>query len=65
MTSLNKVYTFAEATSIWGLGEATLRNRASRGSFEDGDIRKSGDTWLVTDEAMHRIYGKPKDKERA
>lgn len=59
MSALYKVYTFQEAAELWGLGESTLRSRAYRDDFLPGETRKSGDTWLVTEEAMRRIYGKP------
>ena len=60
MNPLNKVYTFQEAAKLWGLGESTLRSRASRGEFLPDEIRKSGKVWLITDEAMERIYGSQK-----
>ena len=60
MNILNKVYTFQEAAELWGLGESTLRSRAYRDGFLPGEARKSGKTWLVTDDAMRRIYGPSK-----
>lgn len=62
MNPLNKVYTFQEAAKLWGLGESTLRSRASRGEFLPDEIRKSGKVWLITDEAMRRIYGPTKEE---
>ena len=52
-----KVMTFKEASEKYDVAVSTLRHRASDGRFEDGDIRKSGKTWLVTKSAMDRIYG--------
>ena len=60
MNPLNKVYTFQEASELWGLGESTLRSRAYRNEFLPGEARKSGKTWLITDDAMRRIYGSQK-----
>src|SRR5690606_27453362 len=62
MNPLHQVYTFAEAAELWGLGESTLRSRAYRGEFLPGEARKSGKTWLVTDDAMRRIYGSTKEE---
>jgi len=57
---LEQVLTFAEATKRWGLGHSTLREAAKHSRFLSGEIRKSGGTWLVTEEAMKRLYGEPK-----
>lgn len=54
---LKQVMTFAEATKRWGLGHSTLREAAKHSRFLPGEIRKSGGTWLVTEEAMKRLYG--------
>lgn len=62
MNPLYKVYTFQEAAELWGLGESTLRSRAYRGEFLPGEVKKSGKTWLVTDDAMRRIYGSSKEE---
>ena len=55
---LNKVLTFKEASEKFNVASSTLRHRQRDGRFEDGDTRKSGNTWLVTDSAMQRLYGK-------
>ena len=60
---LEQVLTFAEATKLWGLGHSTLREAAKHSRFLPGEIRKSGGTWLVTEEAMRRLYGNPKGGE--
>jgi hypothetical protein len=57
---LKQVMTFAEATKRWGLGHSTLREAAKHNRFLPDEIRKSGGTWLVTEEAMRRMYGDPK-----
>lgn len=62
MNPLHQVYTFQEATELWGLGESTLRSRAYRDDFLPGEVRKSGKTWLITDDAMRRIYGSTKEE---
>ncbi|MCC0648452.1 hypothetical protein KGF50_09260 [Clostridioides sp. ZZV15-6598] len=55
-----KVFTFKEATSIWGLGESTLRSVVRQNNLIEGvHYRKSGSNWLITEEAMIKLYGKP------
>jgi hypothetical protein len=54
---LNFIYTFSEAAELWGLGESTLRKARFDGRFQEGEIRQSGSTWLVTSQAMERLYG--------
>ena len=56
--SLNDVMTFAEASEKYDIAVSTLRHRQRDGRFQDGDTRKSGGTWLVTESAMIRLYGK-------
>lgn len=60
---LDEVMSFSEATKKWNLGESTLRMATNRKSLIEGiDYRKSGSTWLITIEAMERVYGEPKNK---
>ena len=59
--SLDDVMTFAEASKKYYVEASTLRNRQRDGRFQDGDTRKSGGTWLVTYEAMRRLYGEQKN----
>ncbi|HBH3652765.1 TPA: hypothetical protein KSK13_003425 [Clostridioides difficile] len=55
-----KVFTFKEATSIWGLGESTLRSVVRQNNLVEGvHYRKSGSNWLITEEAMIKLYGNP------
>lgn len=60
---IEKILTFSEATQKWGLGKSTLRESARNDRFNEGEIRKSGNTWLVTEEAMKRLYGEPQKGE--
>lgn len=60
MIDLNKVLTFSEAASKWGFSDGnTLRKAVERGKFEEHEIRKSGNVWLTTYEAMIRVFGEP------
>lgn len=55
---INEVMTFAEATKLWGLSESTLRSSTRTKKLIEGvDFRKSGKVWLITREAMIRVYG--------
>jgi hypothetical protein len=60
----NFVYTFSEAAELWGLGESTLRKARFDGRFLEGEIRQSGSTWLVTRQAMERLYGESKKPQK-
>ena len=49
---------FADATSLWGLSESTLRKAVSYGKLVEGlDAQKYGKQWIVTRSAMEREYG--------
>ena len=60
--TLDDVLTASEAASLYGMDESTLR-RACAGQkgypprFRDGEFRKSGRVWLITRDAMNRVYG--------
>lgn len=59
---LEKVMTFAEASEKWGLGESTLRSVVKTNRVTNGvDIKKSGKVWLITENAMKKLYGEPKN----
>lgn len=65
---INEVLTFAEAAELWGLSMGTLRMRLSKGYMGDliegVDYRKSGKVWLITKDAMLKLYGPiKKDQE--
>lgn len=59
---LDEVMAFSEASEIWGLGESTLRSTVRTDKLQEGiDYRKSGKVWLITKDAMMRVYGEPKN----
>lgn len=61
--NINEIMTFAEATEKWGLADSTLRKLVKTDKIKEGiDYRKSGKVWLITKEAMERIYGKLKSE---
>lgn len=63
MKQIYEVLSFAEAEEIYGLKKGYLRKylyqtEKDKQKIKEGiDYRKSGKTWLVTKEAMDRIYG--------
>lgn len=62
---LNKVMTIKEASQRWGLDRGTLLKacKGQRGYepiFTKEECRQSGSTWLITYEAMERVYGMEK-----
>lgn len=55
---INEIMTFAEATERWGLADSTLRKLITTNKLIEGfDYRKSGKVWLITKDAMIKIYG--------
>ena len=59
-TPFDGLMAFGDATTIWGLNESTLRKAISYGKLKNGiDVCKFGKQWLVSFEAMKRIYGEP------
>ena len=63
---IDQVMSFPEAEQEYGLNEGILRkyiyqtkqNRTKAKLVEGVDYRKSGKTWIITREAMDRIYKK-------
>jgi hypothetical protein len=58
------IYTFAEAAQLWGLADSTLRQANHTGRFLEGEIKQAGKVWLITREAMERLYGPQPDPEK-
>ena len=61
---LHEVLTLKEAAEIWQVSDNTLKQKCMgrvKGNlaFTDTECRQSGKTWLVTREAMIRLYGEP------
>jgi hypothetical protein len=58
---LSDILTTGEASEAYGKDDGNLRrlliNKDSR-LIEDVDYRKSGKVWLITREAMEKLYGK-------
>lgn len=59
--TLDKIYTIQEACKLWGKDDGNLRrlllNKDSR-LIENVDYKKSSNVWLITREAMEKLYGK-------
>ncbi|MFQ9922736.1 MAG: helix-turn-helix domain-containing protein [Beduini sp.] len=61
MIDLSQVLTFSEAADKWGFANGnTLRKAVERNKFLPDEVRKSGDVWLTTYEAMGRVFGEPR-----
>lgn len=61
MIDLMQVMTFSEAAEKWGFANGnTLRKAVERKKFREDEIRKSGDVWLTTYDAMLRVFGQPR-----
>ena len=62
-TSFDGLLAFGDATTLWGLNESTLRKAISYGKLVNGvDVQKFGKQWIITERAMRREYGDPKQK---
>ena len=60
-TPFDNLISFKDATDLWGLNESTLRKNISYGRLKEGtDVMKFGKQWIITKEAMRRLYGKVK-----
>lgn len=64
MNVLHEVLTLKEAAELWHISVDTLKQKCIgrvKGdlAFTDTECRQSGKTWLVTREAMVRLYGEP------
>ena len=61
-TPFDDLMAFTDATELWGLNESTLRKAISYGKLVSGiDACKYGKQWVISTEAMRRVYGEPKD----
>lgn len=60
-TPFDDLMAFTDATELWGLNESTLRKAISYGKLVSGiDACKYGKQWVISTEAMRRVYGEPK-----
>ena len=65
-TRLEDIITIAEAAERWGIPKRTLYvdctgQKGYPPRFTEGECRKAKGTWLVTRQAMERLYGDPKE----
>ena len=61
-TPFDGLMSFQEATKKWGLSESTLRQAVFHGRLkEEEEIHNFGKQWVITDAAMRRLYGEPKE----
>lgn len=59
-TRFTGLLSFADATSLWGLNESTLRKAITYHHLTEGiDVQKFGKQWVITRSAMEREYGTP------
>lgn len=59
MNRFEGLLSFADASKLWGLKDSTLRKALQYGKFKENiDCKKFGRDWIVTIEAMERVYGK-------
>lgn len=66
MDEIDNILTLAEAAEEWNIPIRTLQCAATGQKgfpprFHKDETRQSGRTWLVTRQAMKRLYGDPKE----
>lgn len=55
----DKLLSFKEASTLWNLDDSTLRKAVASGKLIEGeDVKKFGKQWVITTDAMEKIYGK-------
>ncbi|SHJ27226.1 hypothetical protein SAMN02745163_01628 [Clostridium cavendishii DSM 21758] len=58
--NLDLVMTLSEASEKWGFSNgATIRKAIEREKFKSYEIKRSGNVWLITYDAMNRVFGEP------
>lgn len=63
MVNFDEVLTFSEAAEKWGLADGkTIRKAVERNRFQPHEIKKSGNVWLTTYDAMYRVFGEPRNE---
>lgn len=63
MINFDEVLTFSEAAEKWGLADGkTIRKAVERNRFQPYEIKKSGNVWLTTYDAMLRVFGEPREQ---
>lgn len=53
---LNEIFTFAEAQELYNLSQSTLHKNIDYNRYLPGEIKQSSGTWLITKDAMERLY---------
>lgn len=62
----NNVYSVSDAAALWGLDTSTIRRAIKDGRLmQKRDCHKIGNQWIITKEAMYRLYGTLKEKDPA
>lgn len=61
LSLLDKVLTFSEAQILYDIAHSTLSKNIKYNRYLDGEVRKSGKAWLISLDALERLY---KDKKK-
>jgi len=54
---IEEVLTFSEAAEMYNIYKTTLRKNVDYGRYEKGEVRQSQGVWLITLDALERLYG--------
>lgn len=59
MNKFDNLYTAKEASLIYGFHQSYLRKKIDLGYLIEGrDVKKFGNTWVITEEALVSSFGK-------
>ena len=59
MNPFDGLLSFRDAANQWHIDDSTLRKAVNSGKIiENKDAKKFGKQWIITAEAMERIFGK-------
>lgn len=56
--SFEGLYTFEQVASIYNIDPSTIRKQVQSNKFLEGEIKKFGKTWIMTEQAMIYHYGR-------
>lgn len=55
----DNLHTISEAAALYDLDTSTIRKHIAKGKFKYGiEVKKFGNTWILTYQAIIRVYGK-------
>lgn len=50
--------TTQQTAELCGMAQSSIRNAINRGKFKQDELKKFGKTWVVSRDAIKRVWGK-------